>query len=171
MTIKAGRAITGAVLAGVLCVVCVEAACSRQQLGVPRDAVSRVSPDRRYRALVRNHPSIDPPEQSLWLEAGDGGAASQIQKLSGDQDWCNVIEWAGDSRAVAFLVQDARLILVESAARQVRIDRWLVAQDGYPPTQAVSELVLSRDGSSVRFRACRRATGTCVDRVEMLHDK
>jgi hypothetical protein len=157
----------GAVLGGL----CVEGACSKRELGFPRIAVSRLSPDGRYRAFVRNHPSIDPPEQSLWLGADDGGTAGQIRKLSGDQDWCNVIEWAGDSRSVAFLVQDARLILVDPATRRMILDRWLVPQDGYPPSQVVSALSLSLDGSSARFKACRRATGACVDRIEMLHDR
>jgi len=86
---------------------------------------------------VRNHPSPDPPEQSLWLGTGNGSDAEQIRKLSADQDWCHVIEWAGDSRSVAFLVQDARLILVDATTKEIRVDRWLVHQDGYPPSQVV----------------------------------
>lgn len=142
-------------------------ACSREQLGLPRVAVSSASPDGHYRAFVRNHPSIDPPAQSLWLGL-DTGAATQVRKLSEDQDWCHVIAWAGDSRSVAFLIQDARLIVVDAATRRTRVDRWLVAQDGYPPTQVVTALSLSQDGSSVRFKACRRATGVCTDRLETL---
>lgn len=164
MTAPGHRAITTAVLAGLLGVLCLQAACSRV-------ATFRQSPDGHYRALVRNHPSIDPPEQSLWLGTGDGSDAEQIRKLSADQDWCNVVEWAGDSRSVAFLVQDARLILVDATTKRIRVDRWLVPQDGYPPSQVVSALALSPDASSVRFKACRRATGACVDRVETLDSK
>lgn len=151
-------ALTGLLLVG---------ACSREQLGLPRVAVSSPSPDGRYRAFVQNRPSIDPPAQSLWL-ASETGAATLVRKLSDDQDWCHVIEWTGDSRSVAFLVQDARLIVVDAATRRPRVDRWLVEKDGYPPTQLVTGLSLSQDGSSVRFKACRRATGACTDRVETL---
>ena len=142
-------------------------ACSQQQLGLPRVAVSATSPDGHYRAFVRNHPSIDPPAQSLWLASGTGDAI-QLRKLAEDQDWCGLIAWTGDSRSVAFLIQDARLIVVDAATRRTRVDRWLVDQDGYPPSHAVNDLSLARDGSSVRFKACRRATGACADRVEIL---
>jgi hypothetical protein len=142
-------------------------ACSRAQLGVPRVAASAASPDGRYRAFVGNHPNIDPPAQSLWLSS-DVGGTTQVRKLSEDQDWCRVIAWAGDSQSVAFLVQDARLIVVDAVIRRTRADRWLVAQDGYPPTQVVTDLALSHDGMSVRFKACGRATGACTDRVESL---
>ncbi len=143
------------------------AACSRAQVGLPRVAASAASPNGRYRAFVRNHPNIDPPAQSLWLSSDvDGGA--QVRTLSEDQDWCHVIAWAGDSQSVAFLVQDARLIVVDAVTRRTRADRWLVAQDGYPPSQMVTELALSHDGMSVRFKECGRATASCRDRVESL---
>jgi hypothetical protein len=130
-------------------------------------AASSASPDGRHTAFVRNHSSIDPPAQSLWLVSEVGGAA-QIRKLSEDQDWCRVIAWAGDSRSVAFLVQDARLIVVDVATRRIRVDRWLVPPDGYPPAREVRDLSLSRDGSSARFRACGRGSEMCTDRVESL---
>lgn len=161
------RVVNGGGLTPALAGLLVVGACSCDQLGLPRVAVSASSPDGRYRAFVQNHPSIDPPAQSLWL-ASDTGAATQVRKLSEDQDWCHVIEWAGDSRSVAFLVQDARLIVVDVATRRTREDRWLVEEDGYPPTQLVTGLSVSQDGSSVRFKACRRATGACTDRVETL---
>lgn len=141
-------------------------ACSPDGMG-SRIAVSSRSPDGHHMAFVQNRPSLDPPAQSLWLASGSS-AATQIRKLSEDQDWCSVIEWAGDSRTVAFLVQDARLIVVDVTSRQIRDDRWLVAQDGYPPTHFVAGLSLSRDGSSVRIKACRRGTESCTDRVEAL---
>jgi hypothetical protein len=145
----------------------VTGACSRAQLGLPRVAAAAASPNGRYRAFVRNHPNVDPPAQSLWLSS-DAGGGTQLRALSDDQDWCRVIAWAGDSQSVAFLVQDARLIVVDAATRRTREDRWLVAQDGYPTSQMVTALALSHDGMSVRFKECRRATGSCIDRVESL---
>jgi hypothetical protein len=150
-------------LAGVL----LTGGCAREQLGLPRVGASSVSPDGRYRAFVRNHPTLDPPAQTLWL-ASDAERPIQVLQLSEDQDWCRVIQWAGDSRSVAYLVQDARIVLVDTPSRRIRIDRWLVERDGYPPSQVVTDLSLSHDGSSVRFKACRRATGACAERVEAL---
>src|SRR5688572_24828583 len=142
-------------------------ACSRAELGLPRVAASAVSPDGRHRAFVRNHASIDPPAQSLWLSS-EGGGTTQVRKLSEDQDWCRVIAWAGDSQSVGFLVQDARLIVLDAVTRRTRADRWLVAQDDYPPTQVIADLALSHDGMSVQFKACRRGTGACTDRIDSL---
>jgi hypothetical protein len=88
--------------------------------------------------------------------------------LSEDQDWCRVIAWAADSQSVAFLVQDARLIVVDAVTRRTRADRWLVAQDGYPPSRVITDVALSRDGMSVRFKACERRTAAYTDRVESL---
>lgn len=104
-------------------------ACSRTQWGFPRTAVASTSPDGRYHAFVKNHATIDPPAQSLWLTSADG-PAREVRRLSEDQDWCNVIAWSGDSQSVAFLVQDARLIIVDAGTRHARVDRWLVDRDG-----------------------------------------
>lgn len=139
-------------------------ACSREQWGFPRTAVASTSPDGRYRAVVKNHAAIDPPAQSLWLTS-TGGPAREIRRLSEDQDWCNVIAWSGDSRSVAFLVQDARLIVVDAATRQERLDHWLVDRDGYPTAQMVTDLAWSGDGSSVRFAVCLRGTAKCTERL------
>jgi len=141
--------------------------CSRADLGRPRVAASEASPDGRYRAFVRNHPSIDPPNQSLWL-ASDVAGTFQIRKLSEDEDWCRTIAWAGDSQSVAFLVQDAHLVVVDVVTHRIRVDRWLVPQQDYPPSQEVRNVSLSHDGSIVRFTACSRGRDVCADRVEVI---
>jgi hypothetical protein len=58
--------------------------CSGSQLGFPRVPVRAVSPDGRHVAFVRNHPSVDPPDQTLWL--GDAnGDAKEVARLAGSK--------------------------------------------------------------------------------------
>lgn len=155
------RAALGSVAICTLAAAVLLAACSREQLGLPRIALAVTSPDGRHRALVLNHPSIDPPAQSLWVGPVNGNP-SFVQKLSEDQDWCKVAVWSAQSNRVAFLVQDARLVMVDAKVGKV-VDRWLVPQDGYPPSSTIEGLSLSPDGKTARFHACRRATGACSD--------
>jgi len=139
------------------------AACSRSQLGLPRVALEVPSPDGRRVALVRNHPEFDPPNQSLWLRGADGRQV-RLAKLSPDQDWCDQIVWSADGSRVAFLVQDARLVVADAAVGRVMFERWLVSDSGhYPPRERVSELRLAADGSQASFRACGRDSGVCRD--------
>jgi hypothetical protein len=141
--------------------------CMGKSWGLPRIAVEATSPDGRCRAFVRNHPSLDPPLQSLWIDIPERGT-TQVMQLSEDQDWCNLIAWAPDSRTVAFLLQDARLVVVDAVTGSVRLDRWLVDRDGYPPSHTVKNVRLAPDGSSARFTDCTNRTGECVEREEGL---
>jgi hypothetical protein len=128
--------------------------CSAEQLGLPRTPVSAISPDGRQVAFVRNHPNPDPPSQTIWLK--NGGAARQIQELGADSDWCNTIVWSADNSVVAYLVQDARLIAVDSASQRIVSETWLAPQDSYPPSRMVIDLSLNSSGTEARFRACQR---------------
>ena len=69
-----GRSRAVSVLA-LLWVVC--SACSAKQLGLPRVALAVEAPGGEVTALVRNHPEIDPPNQSLWLRRADGTEVRQ----------------------------------------------------------------------------------------------
>jgi Tol biopolymer transport system component len=118
--------------------------------------VSATSPDGRRVAFVRNHADIDPPNQSIWVsELGSG--ARRIAQLGPDSDWCNTIVWSPDSTTVAFLIQDARLITVDAASRQMVSDKWLTPWEGeYPPYQMAVDLTLDARGTEARFRVCDR---------------
>jgi len=59
------------------------------------------SPDGRVVAFVRNHPNVDPPDQSLWLKDSNG-RATELTRLAPDADWCNLIVWSSDSTRVTF---------------------------------------------------------------------
>ena len=129
------------------------AACDAKMLGIPPVAVSAKSPDGRYVAFVRNHPTIDPPEQSIWL----GG--TQIERLGGDVDWCRRIVWSDDSSRVAYLIQDARLVVVDARSAKPVASVWLVPHDAYPTSHAAECIKLTPEG--VQYDDCVRGTATC----------
>ena len=88
----------------------------------------------------------------------------QVRRLAEDQDWCDTIVWSADSTRVAFLVQDAYLVLVDASSGQVVFESWLIDDRGaYPPQEVVEDLRLSKDGSTARFRRCSRRGGTCSE--------
>ena len=137
--------------------------CSAEQLGIPRVQIEVRSPSGGHVARVSNHPSIDPPSQSLWVQT-QGGDAVQVRRLAEDQDWCDTIVWSADSTRVAFLVQDAYLVLVDAFSGQVVFERWLIeARGAYPPHEVVEDLLLSEDGSMATFKRCSRRSGTCSE--------
>ncbi|MGZ8868402.1 MAG: hypothetical protein ACXW2P_08660 [Thermoanaerobaculia bacterium] len=140
--------------------------CDKEQLGLPRVALSVTSPDGRAVAFVRNHPSIDPPEQSVWLSVD--GRARQLRRLGPDSDWCNTIVWSADGSTVGFLVQDARLLTFDRASGQFVSEKWLTKWQGeYPPHNVAVNLGLSADGREAIYRECGRRPGSlagCTDR-------
>ena len=129
--------------------------CDKELLGLPRVPVSVASPDGVAVAFVRNHPNIDPPSQSVWLQMG--GDTTQLRRLGPDSDWCNTIVWSADSSTVAYLVQDARLLTVDRNSRRVVSEKWLTEWKGeYPPYRIAEDLTLSADGREAVFRDCKR---------------
>jgi hypothetical protein len=138
------------------------AACDRARLGIPGTALSLSSPDGTRVAYVANHPSLDPPSQSLWLRTPDGRNVKLVQ-LSEDQDWCNRIVWSPDGARVGFLVQDSRLALVEAAT--AKVVSWTVLVDDdrdYPTAEVVTDLGLSQDGLEATYRICPRASAAAA---------
>lgn len=134
-----------------------------RQLGILPVTLEQASPDGRYVAQVRNHLSIDPPRQSLWLVDKDGEGPTRLRSLSEDQDWCNQIAWSADGATVAFLVQDAWVAVYDAETGEQRAREWLVPQDGYPTVSDARELQLSSDGRLATYRACQRTTAECSE--------
>lgn len=149
--------------------------CDEEQLGLPRMPLSVPSPDGRAVAFVRNHVTIDPPDQSVWLAEGDG-EPKRIRRLGGDSDWCNTIVWSADGSTVAFLIQDARLLTVDRRSGNVVSEKWLVEWQGeYPPAGWVTGLTLSEDGREAFFQSCQRRVrggfrpGSCTASRAAIH--
>ena len=153
-------------MAGVVAFVVAMAGCTATQLGFPRTPLEATSPDGKRVAFVRNHPDIDPPSQSIWVnEPGKG--ALLIRRLGPDSDWCNIIVWSADSSTVAFLIQDAHLVTVDAASQQIVSDTWLTPWKGeYPPYQMVVDLTLDGHGAEASFRVCDRS----ITRAGYVHD-
>lgn len=128
-----------------------------------RPVASVLSPDTAFRAEVRDVPCLDGPCQSIWL--GPSDRPRKVIELGADADWCNTIVWSGDSSTAVFLVQDAKLVAVDSQTSRVITQTWLTGWRGeYPPDQRVIDLALSEDGSVATFSVCpreRRPGGEC----------
>ena len=60
------------------------------------------SPDGSFIAYVINEPSIDPPNQSLFIERSDGIHFKRIAKLPEDVDSIQEIRWSAESDIVVF---------------------------------------------------------------------
>ena len=116
------------------------------------------SPDGTRTASVRNHWSIDPPRQTLWLDD------TRVATLGEDMDWCRTVVWSKDGSTVAYLVQDAKLIVIDAASGNETFSRWLVEQDGYPTTHEARNLTI--DGASARYRSCVRGRQDCSEVLE-----
>ena len=137
------------------------AACTRQQLGLPRVEVEASSPGGRHLAWVKNHLSIDPPAQSLWIRDLGSEEARRVLMLGEDVDWCDTIVWSQDGERVVFLVQDARAVVYDPAIGEITFDAWLVPRDGYPTTRCVRDLGFGASDETLVFRECRRKSGDC----------
>jgi hypothetical protein len=134
-------------------------------LGLPRTPVSAESPNRRFVAFVRNHPNIDPPDQSIWL-TDRSGDTMMLRRLGGDTEWCRHVVWSADSSTVGFLIMDTKLETYDVATRRLRTSTWLNGHsDDYPPGGTVIDLTLSPDGSMASFKTCAgdAARGSCSD--------
>jgi hypothetical protein len=116
------------------------------------------SPDGTRTASVRNHWSVDPPRQTLWLDE------TRIATLGEDMDWCRTVVWSADGSTVAYLVQDAELIVVDADSGRRTSAQWLVEQDGYPTTREVRNLTI--DGTRARYRSCVRRSRNCSEVLE-----
>ncbi len=129
-------------------------ACEAAQFGLPPVPRRVPSPDGRVVAFVRNHPDVDPPNQSLWLQPANG-APLKLAQLAPDAEWCNFIVWSADSRRVAFLVSDAILHVYDGRSR-AKVFSGFVGRRSWdqPPRYSLRDLALSADGASVTFREC-----------------
>lgn len=127
---------------------------------VPPDR-SVESPDGSRTASVRNHWTIDPPSQSLWLTT-KAGASTRVATLTADVDWCDEIVWSADGTTAAYLIQDAKLLVVNAEDAHIVTTEWLVPRDGYPTQYVATDVRLSMDGATATYRPCHRADGRCL---------
>jgi len=68
----------------------------------PEVVLEVASPDGEFVAYVEEAPSLDPPNQSLFVERGDKTRFMRIAKLAGDIDSIEDIVWSPDGGIVVF---------------------------------------------------------------------
>ena len=146
------RRLAAAIILGMV----ITPACSRQQLGFPRVPVQAESPDGRFSAFVRNHPNIDPSDQTLWLQSSSGRAV-KVGQVPPDAWWCDRIVWSADSRRVAFVIADA-IVQVHDAHTSARTFSGFVGRRSWdtPPRYVLRDVSLSADGGEITFLECER---------------
>lgn len=145
--------IASIVVAGVLWV-----GCDARSWGRPRIEVQATSPSGSHVAYVRNHVSIDPPNQSLWLRDLATGKRTKLKQLGEDMNWSNLVTWSVAGEAVAFLIDDAWVAVYDRTGAEVALGD-LVPRDGYPTLTAVRDLRFAADARFLEFTACHRHTG------------
>jgi hypothetical protein len=119
-------------------------------------------------AYARNHPTLDGPDQSVWLRSASGSAV-QLRKLGADSEWITAIVWSVDSRRIAFLTMDAVLDVYDVASRSRLASGYVLPNRGdYPPRYAVRDVSFSIDGGAVTFLPCERNYDVTNDRPERL---
>lgn len=138
------------------------AGCTRGNFGLPQVALAVDSPDGGYRATVRNHISLDPPRQSLWLEQVGGGKI-WLRNLAEDQDGCDQAIWTSDGRHVAFVVQGLEVLLYSVPDGDLVQRTELAPHTPGSPSLRAFDLRLSEDGSVLTFRLCSPRGDTCAE--------
>jgi len=133
------------------------AGCEARTFGLPRVAIEVASPDGTRAAIVQNHPSIDPPSQSLWISGPEG--AFPLRRLAEDQQWCDTAVWAADGTRVAFLVNGVEADVYDVASKREIARHDLVSRGDDPPRRIVRDLRFSSDGKALGFRHCDRRSG------------
>lgn len=136
--------------------------CSRSNFGLPQVALAVDSPDGGYRATVRNHISLDPPRQSLWLEQV-GGGRRWLRNLAEDQEGCDQAIWTPDGRHVAFVVQGLEVLLYSVPDGDLVQRTELAPRTLGTPSLRAFDLRLSEDGSVLTFRLCSPRGDTCAE--------
>jgi len=132
--------------------------------GIPH---SLESADGRYRASVRSHISVDPPQQTLWLRDMRDGSEIELGRLSGQAERVQSVHWSADSRRVAFLLDGTRLLVFEAASGRKIFDRILAGPEPYPGNRCVRNLSFQADGNGVSFDLCHRWKAGVIERVTL----
>lgn len=134
--------------------------CFAEQLEMPGVAAQWRSPNGRYVAEVRNHFSVDPPEQSLWIGAV-GGEMYRIQTVASDTDpSVERVAWSGDSALAVYVDALAEIVVVDAGSGRTLARHAIVARNA---GEAVRALELDPRGAHASFRVCRDGLRRCSE--------
>ena len=131
----------------------------KAELGLPRVDSRFTAPSGGFVAEVRNHVSIDPPEQSLWV-GPVGGRLVRVAGVASDTTWDGPCAWSLDSSAFAFMVGD-ELNVVTSRGEGILVRHRLtqVVEGG---DREIRDLVVSTDSGEMSLVLCGTSNGSCV---------
>ena len=129
----------------------------------PKTVLSVPSPDGEFTAYVEDSPSIDPPNQALFVERKDLRRFMHISDLAEDVDAIEKIVWSPDSRIVVFHSRDYLTATRVTDWQTVRVflgKEWTRHQPGRRATfssggrgRTVTAIEFSApDGFSYRFK-------------------
>ena len=68
----------------------------------PKTVLSEISPDGMFNAYVSESPSMDPPNQSLFVSRSSGNEFRLIEELPEDIEYVKQIVWSPDGKKVVF---------------------------------------------------------------------
>lgn len=124
------------------------------------------SPDSQMQACVSDtRPYLDGPAQRLWIRTPD--ERREVARLAPDAEWCDEALWDSQSRAVVFVVQSRRAVVVNPATASVLRRIELVEGNGYPGSRLVRKARLN--GQSLAYLDCsRNEPDQCVARTVSL---
>ncbi len=115
-------------------------------------AEASTSPDGRFGAFVKEHFSIDPPNQSLWIKENRSGKATRIAKLPEDVDSIRDIRWSSDSKIVLFNTYWCLYGVRVADGRTKRIEKEATKRKGWDTPREIDEITFGTDTSfSYRF--------------------
>lgn len=145
------------------CALALVAGCSAEDLGYPRVASASQSPDLRYTVEIRNHPTIDPPEQSLWI-GETNGQLRYVAGVASDTGWSGPCAWSQDSSLFAFVV-GAKVVVVEPTTGAVRLEQWLIHREDHVSRSRneIRYIGFAQDSSAVVAQICTRQKLTCLE--------
>ncbi len=110
-------------------------------------AKASTSPDGRFGAFVRAHPSIDPPNQSLWIKNNASGKVTQIAKLPEDVDGIQDIRWAPDSEVVVFNTYWCLYCLRVADGKTKKIEKEATKRQGWDAPRELEDITFGTDAS------------------------
>lgn len=144
------------------CALALVAGCSAEDLGYPRVASASQSPNLRYTVEIRNHPTIDPPEQSLWI-GETNGRLRYVAGVASDTVWGGPVAWSQDSSLFAFVVA-SKIVVVEPSTGAVRLEQWLIPREDHVSRSRneIRYIGFAQDSSAVVAQICTRQTPRCL---------
>lgn len=104
-------------------------ACSRAQLGIPKEAVAVTAPNGTDRAVVLNKPALDPPSQAIVVRRA-GGGEDRLLTLDEDSQWCNELAWSSSGTRLAAVISDSTVWILDVRTRRILAKSETLAMTG-----------------------------------------